>query len=223
MGIPAYICGCDGTILSIVHKDAAYKAVIEGGLFSICDSSWVPIYLKWIYGINREQYCGSQILMDVISLKKYRHIFLGATPQVLDGLKSFLRRVDKSIDAMCFMALPFCEVDEFDYPAIAQMIERDGAQIVWVSLGAPKQEIFMSRLQPYLKNGVMIAVGAAFKYFSGVDEKRAPQWMIRCHLEFIHRLFCNPKKQFKRCMGIVTTMPGLLADEWKRKREKMNA
>ena len=42
---------------------------------------------------------------------------------------------------MTFYELPFCKVTEFDYPAIAEMIEKDGADIVWIALGAPKQEI----------------------------------------------------------------------------------
>ncbi len=40
----------------------------------------------------------------------------------------------------------------------------------------------------------MIAVGAAFKFHSGTDEKRAPQWMVKLHLEFLFRIMCDPKK-----------------------------
>ena len=95
------------------------------------------------------------------------------------------------------------------------MIEADHADIVWVALGAPKQEYFMHRLKPHLNHGVMIAVGAAFKFFSGVTAKRAPQWMVDSHLEFIYRLTQEPKKQFNRCYHIVKTLPGLLYSEWR--------
>lgn len=76
----------------------------------------------------------------------------------------------------------------------------------------------MSKLKPYLKRGVMIAVGAAFKFYSGQDEKRAPKWMLDAHMEFVYRIFCDPKKQLKRCGWIVVTLPKLLYQEWKRKR-----
>ena len=68
---------------------------------------------------------------------------------------------------MTFYELPFCDVEDFDYQNIAQMIEKDKAEIIWIALGAPKQEIFMNRLQPHLRKGVMIAVGAVFKFYSG--------------------------------------------------------
>ena len=119
---------------------------------------------------------------------------------------------------MQFVELPFRKVEEFDYPEIARMVEADGADIIWVALGAPKQEIFMSRLKPYMHHGVMIAVGAAFKFFSGTEISRAPQWMIRCHLEFVHRIFKEPRKQLSRCAGILGSLPRLLWQEWRRKR-----
>ena len=57
----AYICVADGNILTMVHRDAAYRATVSESLFSICDSSWVPLYLRRLYGIERQQYCGAQI------------------------------------------------------------------------------------------------------------------------------------------------------------------
>lgn len=42
---------------------------------------------------------------------------------------------------MTFLELPFRKVEEFDYEGIAKTIEADGADIIWVALGAPKQEI----------------------------------------------------------------------------------
>ena len=102
------------------------------------------------------------------------------------------------------------------------MVYGDGGDIIWVALGAPKQEIFMSKLKPFLKRGVMIAVGAAFKFYSGLEEKRAPEWMVKHHLEFVYRIFSEPKKQLKRCSWIIITLPGLLLGEWKRKRKKLS-
>lgn len=213
-----YICVADGVILDHVNKDPEYKDVVSGSIFSICDSSYVPLYIKWIYGIRYQQYCGSQIFMDLIKAKKYRMFFMGTSQDILDGLKANLVKIDTRINEMTFYELPFCTVDEFDYSRIAEMVDKDGADIIWVALGAPKQEIFMSRLKPHLKSGVMIAVGAAFKFFSGVEAKRAPEWMVKMHLEFVYRLFREPKKQIRRCWGIVSSLPSLLVQENNRKK-----
>ena len=146
-------------------------------------------------------------------------IFMGTQQKVLDGLKATLTDINPAVADMRFVELPFCGVDDFDYAAIARMIEADGADIVWIALGAPKQEQFMARLKPYLSHGVMIAVGAAFKFFSGTDVRRAPAWMVKHHLEFVHRICCEPRKQMGRCAWIVRTLPGLLWGEYRRKKQ----
>ena len=51
----------------------------------------------------------------------------------------------------------------------------------------------MDRLKPHLKRGVMIAVGAVFKFYSGVEARRAPKWIIKWHLEFVYRIFREPR------------------------------
>lgn len=218
--IPGYICVADGVILNIANRNSDYLSVINGSMFSICDSGYVPVYLKWIYGIKREQYCGSQIFMDIIQKRKYRMFFMGTSTKILAALKENLVKIDGRIANMTFYELPFCSVDQFDYPEIAGKVNADGADIIWVALGAPKQEIFMSKLKPYLHKGVMIAVGAAFKFYSGLDEKRAPDWMVKHHLEFVYRIFSEPKKQLKRCSWIIITLPGLLFGEWRRKQRR---
>lgn len=212
-----YVCVADGVVLNIANRKSDYLKVINGGMFSICDSSYVPLYIYWIYGKHYEQYCGSQIFMDIIRSRKYRMIFMGTSQSTLNGLQHNLIKENPDIVDMLFWELPYKSVDDFDYKNIAKKIETDGSEIIWVALGAPKQEIFMSKLKPYLKRGVMIAVGAAFKFYSGVEEKRAPQWMVKHHMEFIYRIFNEPKKQLRRCAWIVATLPKLLFEEWRRK------
>lgn len=213
-----YICVADGVILNIANRMPQYLEVINGGMFAICDSSFVPLYIKWIHGHRYDQYCGSEIFLDIVANREYRMIFLGTQQNILDGLKKELSKINPDVEGMTFYELPFCDVPKFDYPAIAKLVEDDGADIIWVALGAPKQEYFMHMLRPHLHHGVMIAVGAAFKFFSGIGEKRAPDWMVRCHLEFVHRIAKEPNKQLRRCFHIVRTLPGLLFNEWNSKK-----
>lgn len=219
-GEPGYICVADGVILNIANRKPDYLKIVNGGMFSICDSGYVPLYIRWIYGKRYEQYCGSQIFMDIVRSRKYRMIFMGTSRPTLRGLKNNLTKENPDVEGMRFVELPYRAVEDFDYEGIAKEIETDGADIIWIALGAPKQEIFMNKLKPHLKRGVMIAVGAAFKFYSGTDTKRAPQWMIRWHLEFVHRIFKEPKKQLKRCSMILLTLPQLLVGEIMRKHRK---
>ena len=213
-----YICVADANILQQVHNDLDYREVVDGSMFSICDSSWVPVFVNRIYGIKHEHYCGSMIFKDIIEMKKYRQFFMGTSTEVLTALKANLTTMDPAIKDMTFYELPFCNVEDFDYPAIAEMVNRDNSDIIWVALGAPKQEIFMSKLNPYLRRGVQIAVGAAFKFYSGLEEKRAPEWIRRMHLEFVYRVYAEPKKQWARCKQIICTLPRIFREEKRRKK-----
>lgn len=214
-----YICVADGNILQMVHKDLEYRRIVNESLFSICDSSWVPVFLKRLYGVEYQQYCGSQIFEDLTEKKQYRQFFIGTSQQILDGLRNELSKIDPSVSNMTFFAPPFCKVEDFDYPAIAKMINEDNPDIIWVALGAPKQENFMYRLQPYLKRGMMIGVGAVFNFYCGLENapKRAPKWMVDHHMEFVYRVFSEPKKQLQRCHQIVVTLPKIYREEKRKK------
>lgn len=74
----------------------------------------------------------------------------------------------------------------------------------------------MSKLKPHLRRGVLIAVGAAFKFYSGQEESRAPEWMRKAKLEFLYRVYSDPKKQFSRCRRIISTLPRILREECRR-------
>ena len=214
-----YVVVADGVVLTRVQRDLSFRKVVHDSLFAICDSSWVPLYIKAIYGRKREQYCGFDLMMDGLQqYQKYRMMFLGSDALTLAGIQRQLD--DDGIDkaGMTFLELPFKSVDDFDYPAIAQQIEEARVDLIWVALGAPKQCMFMQRLKPHLKRGVMFGVGAAFKFYSGVAEKRAPKWMVLSHMEFLFRLTQDPKKQFDRCSGIVTTLPQTIRSEMSTKR-----
>lgn len=112
-GLPTYICAPDGNVINMVHHSGEYRDVVNGSMFSICDSGWAPIFIKWVHG------------------KRYVFGFYSNLP---------------------------------DVPG------------------------------------------------------RSPRWLQRCHLEFVHRLFTEPKKQIKRCWSIIVTLPKILYNEYKAKK-----
>ncbi|OHB75304.1 MAG: hypothetical protein A2Z34_09620 [Planctomycetes bacterium RBG_16_59_8] len=75
-------------------------------------------------------------------------------------------------------------------------IDAAAPDIVWVGLGAPKQELWMSRHRAQLR-AVQIGVGAAFDFIAGV-KPQAPRWMQRRGLEWLFRLLCEPRRLWKR-------------------------
>lgn len=213
-----YISVADGVILDIANRNPDYLNVINSGMFAICDSSYVPLYIKLLYGQHYNQYCGSQIFRDIVSSRRYRMMFLGTQQRILDSLQANIAEWNPDVRDMRFVELPFAAVEDFDYAGIAEMVESDRPDIIWVALGAPKQEYFMHRLRPHLSHGVMIAVGAAFKFYSGLEEKRAPEWMVRSHMEFVYRIMQEPRKQLRRCGNIISSLPPVLWAEYRRRK-----
>lgn len=76
-------------------------------------------------------------------------------------------------------------------------IEAAHPDIVWVGLGTPKQDFWISRFRPRLSAPVLIAVGAAFNFHAGTV-KQAPGWMMRCGLEWLFRLAMEPRRLWRR-------------------------
>ena len=213
-----YVVVADGVVVNTAQRLADYRQTLSESMFAICDSGWVPLYIKRIYGLEREQYCGAMIFNDIIAQRRHRMLFMGTNQATLNALQTELAKINPDVNDMTFYELPFLDVEDFDYKGIAQLIADDGADIIWVALGAPKQCYFMQRLLPFLDKGVMLGVGAVFNFFSGTAEKRAPEWMLRNHLEFVYRIFQNPKKQIRRCWWIVRTLPSMLRQESEKKR-----
>jgi N-acetylglucosaminyldiphosphoundecaprenol N-acetyl-beta-D-mannosaminyltransferase len=69
--------------------------------------------------------------------------------------------------------------------------------IVWVGLGAPKQELWLAAVSPHARSTVFFGVGAAFDFLSGA-KRRAPRWMQRTGLEWAYRLGSDPRRLWKR-------------------------
>ena len=221
-GKKGYICVADGVTLATSQNYPLLRDVLENSVLNTCDSGWVPVYLKWIYGIKRDQYSGTNLFKDIVAKKKYNMLFLGASNAILKPLRESLSKEDERIAGMFFMALPFRSVDAFDYEKIAARINEESPDIIWISLGMPKQEIFMYNLLPKINQGILIGVGAAFKYASGIPaQKRSPDWLVKCKLEWLYRILKEPKKQLGRCWLIIKTVPGILKEEYKRKRKNI--
>lgn len=204
---PGYVCQIDGVNFSFARNNPEHAEILNHATVNCCDSAWLPKMINRIYGTHYSNYAGSDIFMHYVEQKKYRQFFLGSTRRILDGLKNEISRIDPAARSMRFEELPFMSADEFDYEGIADMINRDKPDIIWVSLGAPKQEAFMNRLLPHLKKGVMFGIGAVFNFYSGLEDvpKRASPVMIKLNLEWLDRIFREPQKQIYRCAMIIRT------------------
>lgn len=208
-----YVCSVEGNVLAVANSNPEFNTVVNNSLVNICDGYSIAMLASMIHKKKLETYIGADLFLKYIKMAKYKSFFLGNTPEVLDGLKSNLLQYDPNIKNMKFETLPFKNVEDFDYSEIAKMIGENNPDIIWVSLGAPKQEIFMSKLQPYLNRGVMFGFGAIFNFNSGVNNARAPKIFLKLKLEWVYRLFKEPKKQFHKFKMYTKVLPSLIYNE----------
>jgi N-acetylglucosaminyldiphosphoundecaprenol N-acetyl-beta-D-mannosaminyltransferase len=101
--------------------------------------------------------------------------------------------------------------------AIQTRIRESGADILFVGLGAPKQEHWIYKYASRSGVAFAVGIGISFSLVAG-DIKRAPLWMQRRGLEWLWRLCAEPKRLWKRYL--IDDMPfiGLVAREWARRQ-----
>ena len=190
---------------------------------NICDGSVLALILGLIHGQRFKSYIGADLFEKYVGMRKYKQFFLGNTRQVLEALRENLVRLDPAIAGMRFEELPFKDVDGFDYPQIAAMINLEKPDIIWVSLGAPKQELFMNRLLPHLDQGVMFGFGAILNFNAGIGPvTRAPKMMLNLKLEWLHRAIQEPKKNIPRYSRFVSILPRLIYSEIQKVRNGLS-
>ena len=218
-GVPGYVCAIESNNLTVANKNPEFMEVVNGALVNQCDGSVLAKILGRIHHEPLDSYIGGDLFDKLVRMKQFRQFYLGSTPEVLAGLKKNMTAIDPRIADMQFVSLPFRKVGDFDYEGIADMINADNPDIIWVSLGAPKQEMFMARLKPYLRRGVMFGYGAVFNFRSGVGPvRRAPLWMRRLRLEWLYRAFEEPQKNVPRYWGFIKILPKLVMEERRKVR-----
>jgi hypothetical protein len=89
------------------------------------------------------------------------------------------------------------ENDERAVGQIINQLQQTRPDIVFVGLGSPKQEKLIARLRGFLPEAWWLGVGVSFSFLCG-DVRRAPIWMQKSGLEWIHRLAMEPRRLFKR-------------------------
>lgn len=119
-----------------------------------------------------------------------RHALFGGTPDTLAAVESRLRADIPGVCVCAAVAPPFAALDEL--VAHADTVRESRPDVVWVALGAPKQEVFMAQHGERF-GALSLGIGAAVDFLSG-SKLRAPQWMQRTGLEWAHRLASEPRR-----------------------------
>jgi N-acetylglucosaminyldiphosphoundecaprenol N-acetyl-beta-D-mannosaminyltransferase len=127
----------------------------------------------------------------------WKFYLYGGAEGVAENLSAALRDRHPGIQIVGWDSPPFRPLTHEEDDAACDRINRSGADIVWVGLGSPKQDIWMAEHASRLRTPVLVGVGAAFDFFTG-RVTQAPRWMRENGLEWLFRLFADPRRLWFR-------------------------
>jgi N-acetylglucosaminyldiphosphoundecaprenol N-acetyl-beta-D-mannosaminyltransferase len=154
---------------------------------------------------NTERVYGPDLMLKLTALsaeKGYRQYYFGGAPGLAEQLRERLVERFPALQVAGTFSPPFKPVDAADDEAMVAMINAAKPDIVWVGLSTPKQEYWMDGHLGAIEAPVMIGVGAAFDFLAGT-KRQAPLWMQRNGLEWLFRLFSEPRRLWRRYGKIV--------------------
>lgn len=214
-----YVCVVDANVLTIAQKEDLYRRILNESLVNTCDGSSIAVMAGMIYHAKYRALNGPEIFENYVE-RPFKQVFLGSTEEVVEKIKQKLILNGVETTFIYSFCLPFCDVNEFDYMGIAEELNKLNPDIIWVSLGAPKQEKFMAKLLPYLNKGVMIGIGAAFNFYIG--NLNIPRFSVgRLKFIWVNRLIKEPRKLIGRIVPYILSIPVLYFQEKKRRYQKL--
>ncbi|TAN41241.1 MAG: glycosyltransferase [Nitrospirae bacterium] len=194
-----YICTCNVHSVVTARMDAAFKDVINSADMALPDGMPVVWLMRRDGFKGQQRISGPDLMWRLCEQALERGLpifFLGNTEKVLGLLTQRLSTKFPELKIAGIYSPPFGTFSAQENEKIAAMINGSGANIVFVSLGCPKQEFWIAEQRGRI-NAVMIGVGAAFDFIAGTV-KRAPLWMQRSGLEWFYRLISEPRRLWKR-------------------------
>lgn len=127
----------------------------------------------------------------------WRHYLYGTTPGTLERLRSAAERMAPGVQIVGMQAPPFRSLTFAEEQAVLADMRASGADLVWVGLGMPKQELWIARVAEELPGMALLGVGAAFDLLSGAV-RQAPPRVQALGLEWAFRLLQEPRRLWRR-------------------------
>lgn len=185
--------------------------------FITSDSKYVYWGLKLIGRGIQEKVSGSDLVPAYCTHHRnnpaVRVFLLGAGPGIAQkALERINARAGRAVAVGAHSPSMKFVSDEQEIEEVIDIVNRSGATCLIVGLGAPKQEIWITRYRHRMPNvKVYMGVGAVIDYEAGVV-KRAPAWMTRNGLEWVYRITTEPRRYWRRYLRDVEFLWFLMLD-----------
>ncbi|ADQ41879.1 glycosyl transferase, WecB/TagA/CpsF family [Caldicellulosiruptor acetigenus I77R1B] len=201
------------------YLNSEFQRCINEKADIVCPDGMPLVWFLKKQGEKRQQRIyGPDMMLDICSKAAAKNLKIGlygGEEEVLNILQHKLRQLFPKITIAYTFSPPFRELTEEEEEKIIADINKAGVQILFVSLGCPKQEKWMFRNKEKIK-AVMCGVGAAFLFHSG-KVLQAPRLIQIMGLEWLFRLLMEPRRLFKRYFKTNTIFVWLMLKDFIKK------
>lgn len=182
------------------RRDPELLAILRECEMVVADGMPLVRASRWLGSPLPERVTGADMVPALAALsaeRGYRLFLLGGREEALQGAQARLERDYPDIRIVGCISPPFAHIVEMDNATILSAIESAHPDILLVAFGNPKQEKWLRMHRHRLAVPVCIGVGGTFEFLAGTMP-RAPRWMQRTGLEWLHRLIREPKRMWRR-------------------------
>lgn len=194
-----FVCVANVHMLIEAKQDGLLASALENA--DLVTPDGMPlVWMVRLMGVPRqERVAGLDILVALCERAAAQGVsilFLGSQEAILQRIRARLEQEFPDLQIAGMEPLPFRPLTRAEDEAIIQKINQSEAGLVFVSLGCPKQERWMTEHKGKI-NAVMVGLGGAFPVYAGIH-KRAPQLVREAGLEWLYRLIQEPRRLWKR-------------------------
>ena len=200
-GEQTFVVTANAEIIMMCQDDAEYNNIISKQAELLLPAGAGAVWAGRHLGYKvPERVAGFDLYNQLLALsaqKGYKAYFFGGSPGIAEAAKA------KSEEMYPGVQVVGCHNGYFtdaDVPAIIKEINNSGAEMLFVALGAPKQEKWILAHRHELRPRILMGIGGSFDVLAGKME-RAPKWMQDASLEWAFRLYKQPSR-FMRMMAL---------------------
>lgn len=195
----SYVCVANVHMTIEAYDNNEFAGKVNRASIVTPDGMPLVKMFRYLYGERQERVAGMDLMPDLIKSAAEENVsvyFYGSTEEIVGSVRKRAEELFPNLKIAGVFSPPFRELTEEERKSVTERINNSGAGLIFVSLGCPKQERWMSEMTDEI-NGVMVGVGGAFQIFAGI-KKRAPVWMQKLSLEWLFRLLGDPVRLWKR-------------------------
>jgi N-acetylglucosaminyldiphosphoundecaprenol N-acetyl-beta-D-mannosaminyltransferase len=205
-GTPAYICCAPVHLVESARRDERVARALREAAMVFPDGAAVAWVARFMSHDVVDRVCGSDVFNALTTETDiaYRHFFYGSTVDVLTRIETRLRMRAPAAILAGSHAPPFRPLTALELKDDARLINAAAPDSVWVGVGAPKQELWMSEMRALLNAPLSIGVGAVLGVVAGT-RARAPRVVQAAGFEWLYRLCREPRRLASRYLRTNTS------------------